>query len=185
MIGKFSEKDKRTLKIGAVCIAAIFVIIFGTKWFEHWRDTKNSLAAMRAKLKRISLNEAQQAGLLSIVPVFEMPVVEEKQELLFRDKINMQLKDAGIRSDPLQTLPSKEKQAGYKLLRLKCSAKCQFEQVLDLLAALKGNPYLVSIEEIRIKSSTNTRQQQGSRSEGQRQQRQEMELNLTVSTFTK
>jgi hypothetical protein len=186
MIKKLGEREKRTLKIGAAAVVAILVIMFGTRWLDHWSEMRNSLASMRAKLKRISLDEAQQANLLSIVPKFEMPQAEEKQELLFRDKLNEQLKKVGIRSEPLQALPSKERQGGYKLLRLKCSAKCQFGQVLDLLAELKNNPYLVSIEEIRIKGGTSARQQQGgARSDGQRQQRQEVELNLTVSTFAK
>ncbi len=205
MIKKLGEREKRVLMIGAACAAAILVVALGTKWFEHWGKTRKELAATRAKLKRISVDEAKQAGLLAIVPVFEMPKGEQDQELLFRDKLNEQLKKVGITSEPLQALPSTQGQGGYKLLRLKCNAKCRFTQVLDLLAELKQNPYLVGIEEMRIKVATTTRQQPGQRPEGQspdgqrseaqrpagqrpevqQRQRQEVDLNLTLSTFAK
>jgi hypothetical protein len=176
MIERLSQREKRTLKIGGVLVAAILVFAFGTKWIDDWRETRNSLAEIRAKLKVIDVDEAKQAGLFSIVPVFEMPQVEEKQKILFRDKLDEQLKRAGIRSEPLQVLPvAKARQAGYKSLRLKCTAKCKFGQVLDLLARLKENPYLVGIEEMRIKCDT--KKPPG--------QRQDVELNLTVSTFVK
>jgi hypothetical protein len=210
MIRKLSEREKRSLKIGAACAAAILALMIGTKWLEHWRGTKKSLNAIRAKLKSISVDEAQQAGLFSIVPVFEMPKAEEEQELLFRDKLNEQLKKVGIRSEPLQTLLGIERQGAHKLIKLKCTAKCQFTQVLDLLAELRQNPYLVGIEEIRIRVGTSTRPETGQRSTGQRpggqilagqspggqssegqspagprQQRQEVDVNLTISTFAK
>jgi hypothetical protein len=172
MIEKLGKRERRALMIGAACAAAILMVALGTKWFEDWGKTRKELAETRAKLKRISVDEAKQAGLFSIVPVFEMPKAEQDQELLFRDKLNEQLKKVGIRSEPLQALPmqalpSTQGQADYKLLRLKCSAKCQFMQVLDLLAELKQNPYLVGIEEMRIKVATTTRQQPGQRPEGQ------------------
>jgi hypothetical protein len=65
----------------------------------------------------------------------------------------------------------KSPQAGYKLLRLKCSAKCKFGQVLDLLVNLKENPYLVGVEEMRIKCDP--------------KKPQEVQLDLTVSTFVR
>lgn len=172
IIEKLSEKEKRTLKIGAVCVAAILVFVFATKWLGHWGQVRKSLAVETDKLKVIDVDEAKRAGLLSIVPVFETPQTEEKQKFLFRDKLNEQLKQAGIRSEPLQVLPTgKSREAGYKLLRVKCSGKCRFAQILDLLAGLNENPYLVGIEEMRIKCDTKNRQ--------------EIELDLTVSTFAK
>jgi len=61
--------------------------------------------------------------------------------------------------------------AGYKLLRLKCSAKCNFRQALDLLARLKENPYLVGIEELKIACD--------------QKNRQDVKLDLMISTFVK
>ncbi|MCJ7675367.1 MAG: GspMb/PilO family protein [Sedimentisphaerales bacterium] len=175
MIEKLSQKQKRILMVGAAGAIAIVLIVFGTRWLERWGKTRESLASIRAKLELVNADEAKQAGVLSIVPVFEMPKAEAEQELLFRDKLNEQLKKAGIRSEPLQVLPSPSRQSQYKLLRLKCNAKCRFGQVLDLLAALRENPYLAGIEEMRVQCDT--KQPAG--------QRQEVELNLTVSTFVK
>jgi hypothetical protein len=66
---------------------------------------------------------------------------------------------------------AKSGQVGYKLLRMKCSGKCRFTQVLDLLANLKDNPYLVGVEELRIRCDTKNSQQ--------------VDMDLTVSTFVK
>jgi len=172
MIQKLSEKDIRALKIGGVCVAAILLFVFASMWFDHWSEARASLAQVKAKLDLIDVDKAKQAGLLSIVPVFEMPQKEETQKFLFRNKLNEQLKKVGINSKPLQVLPGgKSRQAGYQLLRLKCSAKCRFAQVLDLLAGLNENPYLVGVEELRIRCDP--------------KKPQEVELDLTVSTFVK
>lgn len=175
MIEKLNQSTKRTIQIGAILAAAILVFVLGPRWLKHWSQVKESLAATRAQLELVNMGAAQQAALLSIVPAFETPKAEAEQELLLRDKINEQLKKAGVKSEPLQVLPGTSRQAGYKLLRLKCSAKCRFGQVLDLLAVLKENPYVVAVDEMRIQCDT--KQPPG--------QRQDVELNLTVSTFAK
>ena len=170
MIEKLSQRDIRILKIGAVCVVAILLFVFITDRLERWAKARASLARLETKLDLIDLNKAKQAGLMSIVPVFEMPQEQEKQMFLFRDKLNEQLKKAGIKSKPLQALGTvKSKDTGYKLLRLKCSGKAKLTQVFDFLAGLNENPYLVGIEEMRIKCDP--------------KKRQEVELDLTVSTF--
>lgn len=167
---RLNQKEKRTLKFGAVCAAAIVGLTFATQWLGHWKQVRNRTAGINKQLDNIDVSDAKQAGLMSIVPVFEMPEKEEIQKFLFRDKFNEQLKKAGIRSEPLQILPAaKSPVAGYKLLRLKCSAKCRFGQALDLLANLKENPYLVGIEEFKI--------------ECDQKKRQEVKLDITISTF--
>jgi len=172
MIEKLSQKDIRTLKMGAVGVAAIFVLVFALKWYDRWAEARDSLDELNNKLELIDVDKAKQAGLMSIVPVFEMPQEEETQKFLFRDKLNEQLKKAGIKSEPLQVVSvGKSRLTGYRLLRLKCSSKCKFTQVLDLLANLKENPYLVGVEELRIKCD--------------QKKPQEVELDLTVSTFVK
>jgi len=172
MMKKLGERDIRALKIGAVCVVAILVFLFATWLRDRWAKVREERAEVRAQLEAISVDKAKQAGLMSIVPVFEMPVIEEEQKFLFRDKLNEQLKKAGIKSKPLQILTAGKSPApGYKLLRIKCSAKCKFVQVFDLLARLNENPYLVGVEEMRIQCDP--------------KKRQEVELNLTVSTFVK
>jgi hypothetical protein len=165
-----NRKEKRTLKFGAICAVVIVGFTFAMQWLNHWKQARSSLTRTRDKLQAINVDQTKRAGLMSIVPVFEMPQKEEQQKFLFRDKFNEQLRNARINSEPLQILPAiKSGVAGYKLLRLKCSAKCSFRQALDLLANLNENPYLVGIEELKI--------------ECDQKKRQDVKLDLTISTF--
>ncbi|MHC4616721.1 MAG: hypothetical protein ACYTEQ_03090 [Planctomycetota bacterium] len=173
MMKELSKRDRRVLKLGAVCAIAVLGLVFGAEWLGHWAAIGKSLGVKRAKVKALDMSEARRTGLRSIVPVFEIPQDEQKQKLLFREKFNNQLKKAGIESEALQFLPvGSRREGGYKSLRLQCRrGKCSFSQVLDLLAGLKENPYLVGVEEFEIKCSP--------------EKRQEFELNITVSTFVK
>jgi hypothetical protein len=123
-------------------------------------------------LEIIDVDPNKQKGLMAIVPVFTMPVEEEEQRILFRDEFSKQLKKAGIKNEPLQIQArTRSPLAGYKQLLLVCKAKCRSSQALDLLVRLNENPYLVGIEEFKIKVDP--------------KKRTEVELNLTVSTLTK
>jgi hypothetical protein len=169
---KLNEKDKRALKIGALLAVAILVFVFGSKWRGRWAQARAKGAALSAKLDAIDVNKARQKGLMSLVPAFEMPEIEAEQKFLFREKLNDQLKKAGINSEVIQIQTARKSPlAGYKLLHLTCNAKCKFSQVLDLLTRLNENPYLVGIEEFKIKVDA--------------KKRQEVQLNLTVSTFVR
>ena len=170
MLKKFSQKDIRALKIGAIGVVGILVFIFALDRYERWNQAKESLTELQKKINDIDLDKAKSSGLTSIVPVFKMPVEKDKQHYLFLESLNQQLRDAGINSQPLQVVSGgKSPVAGYELLRLKCSAKCRFGQVLELLAELKNNPYLVGIEELRIKVDPKNQQQ--------------VDFDLTVSTL--
>lgn len=169
---KLNQKEKRTLKFGAVCAIVILGFAFGTEWLNRWKQALSKTAEMEDKIEAINISEAKQAGLMSIVPVLEMPKREEEQKFLFRDKFSEQLKKAGIKSKPLQVMPAaRSNVAGYKLLRLKCNAKCRFVQALDLLARLNENPYLVGVEEFKIAIDE--------------KKPQEVDMDLTVSTFVR
>jgi len=173
MIEKLSQRDIRMLKIGAVCVAGILLFVFASDQLERWSTARKSLVLLEDKLELIDVDKAKRTGLTSIVPVFEMPEVEETQKFLFIDKLTEQLGKAGIKNQPLQvvSIGGKSGQTGYRLLRLKCSAKCRFTQVLDLLASLKENPYLVGVEELRMRID--------------QKKPQEVDIDLTVSTFVK
>ena len=169
---RLSQKDKRTLKFGFVCAVAIVGFALVTELIGRWKTARDSLAVIDNKLEIINPDDTKRAGLMSIVPVFEMPQKEETQKFLFRDKFNEQLSNARINSEPLQILPpTKSPIAGYRLLKLKCSAKCSFRQALDLLAGLNENPYLVGIEELKIQCDE--------------KKRQDVKLDLTISTLVK
>ncbi len=169
---KLSEKDVRALKLGAVGAAIIVVFMVGSTWYERWGNARTEGAVLKAKLQAIDVDDAKYKGLMSIVPAFEMPRIEEEQQFLFREKLNDQLKDAGIRGAVLEIITGRKSPVtGYKSLHLKCNAKCKFSQALVLLTRLNENPYLVGIEEFRMKIDP--------------KKRSEVDLTLTVSTFTK
>ncbi len=169
---KLSEKDIRALKLLVLSAVVIAVFWFGSKWHERWSKARTEGSVLRSKLKAIDIDENKQKGLMAIVPAFKMPVVEEEQQFLFRDEFNKQLKKAGIKNEPLQIQANRRSPlTGYKSLFLVCSAKCRLSQALDLLARLNENPYLVGVEEFKIKIDP--------------KKRSEVELKLTISTFTK
>lgn len=177
-MAKLSEPDKRTLKLGGVGVVLIlaYILVIGP-WVDDWLLTRSALKTERMKLDSIAPKSggpaAKQAGLVSVVPKLEMPQAESVQGPLFRGRFNEQLKKAGISVTNLQFLQSaRSKQAGgYKSLRLQCRGKGKFAQILDLLAGLNDNPYLVGVEELRLKCNQKNREQ--------------MDVVLTVSTFVK
>ncbi len=162
------------IRIGAIVLVAIPAFTFGAKWVDDWQQVRQSLAQSQKKLKELEPNGAAQAGLLALVPVWELPQEEPVQKTLFRDKLNEQLKKAGINSEPLQFLPVR-KGKDHKVLKIQCKGKCKFDQALDLLANLRENPYLVGVEELKVECDTKQPPDK----------RQEVEIALTVSTFVK
>jgi hypothetical protein len=172
--GKLSERDKRAVKIGAVCMVGILAFVLVSDWVGHWWQLRRMVAEKRSRVKSVSLSEKDWVELRTKVPVFEMPEKYEVQKYPFRDKLDEQLKKGGIKKGTLQFLPlgRSEYADKYRLLSLQCRrAKCNFGQVLDLLAVLPENPYMAGIEELKIKCDP--------------KKRKEFELNLTVSTFVK
>jgi len=177
-LAKLSERDKRTLKLGGVGVVSILAYAFVIgPWIDDWLLTRSALKTERIKLDSIAPKSdgsaAKQAGLISVVPKFEMPQAENVQGPLFRGKFNEQLKKAGINVTSLQFLRStRPKQAsGYNTLRLQCRGRCKFNQMLDLLAGLNDNPYMVGVEGLQVKCDTKKREQ--------------MDIVLTVSTSVK
>lgn len=173
MIKKLNPKDIRAIKIGAVCVVAILLFVGLSSWLENWGHLRASLKKTKSDLELLNPSEAKQEGIKSIVPVFQMPKSEEEQKFLFRDELTKQLKKVGIKSEPLQVLAAvKAKEfPGYRLLRFKCKAKCKFGQMIELLAGLNKNPYLLGIEDLKFKCNE--------------KKREEVELDLVVSTLVK
>jgi len=173
-VKNLSSQDIRALKFGLIAALAIVLFAFFATWFEHWKVVRESLSAKRSLLNSVNMAETKRRGLESIVPAFEMPESQSEQEFLFRDKFSEQLKNAGVRSEPLQIVSSSRssRSAGYRVVYLKSRClRCKFGQIVGLLASLKENPYLAGVEELRIKADS--------------KQPAEFELNLTVSTFVK
>jgi hypothetical protein len=155
---KINQKDIKTLKLGGLGIIGIIVFLVGLQGYEQWRSARKALATKVGQVELLDVKPSQREGLLKAVPVFEMPVVADKQKFLFRNKIEEQLQTIGINSTPLleQAGGGKPLVAGYQMLRYKGTGTCSFNQILNLLAVLKENPYLVGIEELRITVQSNT-----------------------------
>jgi hypothetical protein len=169
---KLKPREQRILIGGLAVAVAIVVFNFGPKLVGHWRQVRASLDTLEAKQKDIP-DEKQRAALAAAVPVFDVPQPEEKQKFAFRDKLYEQFKKAGINPEPLTFPATKKKIGDYRMVLIKCKAKCKFDQLLDFLASLKENPYLVGVEELRIQCDTKQPPEK----------RQEVEIDITVSTF--
>ena len=180
MARKLNEREKRLLLIGAVAAVAILVFAYGTKGLGRWSKSRDSLTAAKRKLGEVETDKAKLAGLLAQVPVFEKPEPEEKQKSLFREKLHEQLKKAGINPEPPQPILSKKMNVGgtpYRVLKVKCKAKCKFDQLLDFLADLKENPYCVGVEELQIRCDT--------KEPPEKRKDKDVEVDLVVSTFVR
>jgi hypothetical protein len=176
MARKQTQREVRILVFGGVAALGIVALHFGLKGLDRWREVRVSLKAARRQLETVTVDPVKQAALLSIVPVAEMPELEEKQQFLVRDRVYEQLKKAGVKTEPLAILGTKKKLAlPYDVMRVKCSGKCELPQLLDFLAASPENPHLVGIEELRIRCDTKEPPEK----------RKQIEIDLVVSAFVR
>ena len=163
MLEKLNPRDARALKLGAAVIAALIVLLFVGHLKENWKKAKESFDTVNTKLvtlAAVDMTETKYAALLNAVPAFEMPKKKEEQKFLFQDSLNVQFKKANINSQPWQeTGGNSTLLTGYEVLNLKTSGKCNITQLFDLLANLKENPYLISIEELTIHRDIKNKQQ--------------------------
>ena len=171
MLKRLSERDRRVLKLGiagAVLIPVFF--LYAVPWFEDWRQVRGRLSAQREKLKKITLVDSR---LISLVPKLSIPREEKMQGTLFRDEFSRQLKQVGIKAKSVQLVSSRKERrvSEYKCLQLQCRGECGFGQLVDLLAALNGNPYFVGVEAITLKCDA--------------KDRNKMDVTLTVSTYAR
>ncbi len=180
MARKLNERERRLLLVGVAAAAVILVFAYGTRGLDRWNKSRGSLTAAKQKLSEVETDKAKRAGLISLVPVFEKPEPEEKQKSLFREKLYEQMKKSGINSEPPQPILSKKMNIGgtpYRVLKVKCKAKCKFDQLLDFLANLKENPYCVGVEELQIRCDT--------KEPPEKRKDKDVEVDLVVSTFVR
>ena len=163
MFKKMKPKDARALKLGVIGAAAIVVLLFFMDINERWAKAQESSGIVNNKLEtlsKINTTKAEYAALKNAVPAFEMPVERDQQKFLFQDSLNEQFKKSSVKSQPWEEIDCKSKLlTGYEVMALKTSGKCNVTQMFDLLAKLKENPYLISIEELTIRSDEKNKQE--------------------------
>jgi len=174
MARKLTQRELRIVILGGVSAVAILGLHYGLKGLDRWEAVRTSLKSSRNQLASLTTDPSKQAAVLAIVPAAEMPQIEEKQQFLFRDRLHEQLKKAGIKTEPLTILPLRRKSdLPYDVMRIRCSGKCQLTQLLDFLATVYENPYLVAIEELRVRCDTKQPPEK----------RKDVEIDLVVSSF--
>lgn len=177
MIKRLTDREKRTVKLGSLCAVAILAFVYMPRWTGHWRTIRSEIARMEQTLDEVrDPLGPRQAGLTALVPVFQMPAEQETQIFLFRDKVDEQIKQAGLNEEPLQMdISNRKTVSGYLPLYLNYEGQCRFEKLLDLLVTLKGNPYCVGVESLKIECDPKK----------PAQDRGDLDVELTVSTFAK
>jgi hypothetical protein len=171
-----TDKDKRTLWLGAVGSVLILGLVYVPTLAGHWRKMRSEMHAMERTLQQIrNPKNAKQGFLDTQVPVYKMPTTRNDQRFLYRDKLTEQIKKAGLKEVPLQIEESRKWiTGGYKPLYFSYAGKCSFDKLLKLLVDLKTNPYYVSIEALKIEADSKT----------PAQGRKEMTIELTLTTLT-
>ncbi|MCP4454541.1 MAG: hypothetical protein GY809_24045 [Planctomycetes bacterium] len=172
-----TDKDKRTLWLGAVASVVILGLVYVPRLAGQWRSLRSEMHAMESTLQQIqNPKDAKQKFMDTQVPVYKMPVAADAQAFLFRDKLTEQIKKAGLKEVPLQTEFSKKRvTGGYQPLYVSYAGKCSFDKLLKLLVDLKTNPYYVAVEALKIEADPKT----------PAQGRKEMTIELTLTTLAK
>ena len=153
---RLNKKEQKTVKFGLGFAFIIIAYVFG---FEPALNQYNTVRAdlARAKNNLNSIEKIANAGtgqqrvVLSKVPLFEMPADEQTQRALFRSKINEQLTKAGIAVQTLQYVSKPRREMGLTIFKLQFRGKCETEKLLNFLAMLDENPYLVAVEQMHIR----------------------------------
>jgi hypothetical protein len=171
---RLTDKERRMLSIGAACVAAVLLFSVLPAWWARWSQVRADIKKQQQMLDEASRGQYNPPGLALLVPAFDMPKDAETQKNLFRDKVNEQIRQAGLPSAPLQIEPSsKQMYDGYGRLTLKYKGACRFEQLLDFLARLKENKYYAGIDDLMIRADPKK----------VAQERQTVDVELTISTF--
>lgn len=172
MLDSLDKRSRRAVIVGGGFAVAILLFHFVlSPWFGNWGVVRRDLAN---QIQQLEMADVREKLLAEKVPAFEMPESEDKQRVLFERKISEQLQAAGIAPIGIGQYVGKGKvqgKMGLKLLTLEVKGKGDFGQLLDFLANLNENPYLVSIEEFRAQCN--------------KKNRQEITAMLKISTYAK
>ncbi len=156
MFEKLSDKDKQTLKKGSIALAVIAVLLVGMKVYGDWNNKTLEYKSIDSALEKLDISDNVFTKTLNAVPIFLMPKDEQSQKEEFRNSLDQLFDDLRITTETWQEVTAKTNAvtglAGYGYLKLKTSGTCRFDQILDLLSSLKGNPYVFSVEELNLET---------------------------------
>ena len=174
MLEKLSQKDKRALRLGILGIATFILIYIAMSGIGRWVTVRGNISTSKSQLAFLASAKPGEE-IKQILPVLKIPQNEEAQKNLFRTEFNNQMNRSGLKAQPIKvTTAAKSPHAGYRMLYLECKAKGNFDQLLDLLADLNRNPYLVGIEKLVI-----------TKSDVKNQQSRDVNIEIKVSSFVK
>jgi hypothetical protein len=172
---QLDQRNKKAMRFGIIGIGIILLLSLFLSWLQSWASLRQSIAQSNNQLAILAGGDEKLKSLRVKVPAVEVPQKEQKQLFAFRDELNTQLKRAGIQVKPFKvTFAAKSAGKEYQYMYVQCSGKATFESVLNFLADLKRNPYLVGIEELGI-----------TKTDARNAQSREVNLELKVSTFVK
>ncbi len=156
MFEKMNEKDQKTIKMGGLAVLALIVAFSVYQGYDYWTIQKKKAKELNNDLDALKMNDSAHKKLMADVPIFQMPQEDSIQKTNFRNYLNQQFEQLRISTDPWVEVakPSNAVRppANYNALSLKTSTRgtARFQDILNLLAALKQNPYYVGIEELKI-----------------------------------
>ena len=162
---KISKSDRRVIIVTAVIAAVILMYqyILGP-WFDAWEKVEMETQRQIARLEKIDMRsavaKAKFIAMQKIVPVCVIPLKEDKQRILFQEKLHAQMKSVGIKQPTRSVFGGKGKTipgSAYKLVKLQVKCVCKITQAMDLLAVLPENPYLVAVEEFQLSVNQSSR----------------------------
>lgn len=174
MIKKLNQRDVRAVRFGIAGIAIFAIFYLALSGLDRWRTIRSDMEIAKGQLQTLATAKPSDE-IRQIMSVLKIPQNEETQRNLFRTEFNSQLSRSGIRAQPIKvTTAEKSPKAGYKTLYLECKARGNFDQVMDFLANLDSNPYLVGIEKLVI-----------TKSDLKNQQSRDLNIEIKVSSFVK
>lgn len=172
-----SDRDKRAVKFGSIML--IIVLVYGwiiSPLVDDYESLKYKISQLEEKLSVVISDNSgtlsvKQKRILKAVPIVKAPVTQDKQKQLFRDAFYQQLRLCGVKITANPTYSSKAIKSGSsRYVLLKSGFQCDYQQLLKLLAEINTNPYLLSIEKIKIDSDS---------------KKHKLKVAMTVSTLVK
>lgn len=147
-----SKRNKRAVVI--LLIAGVLICLFNfivTPFTEKWSRLEDKIVRLEKKAQLLEdINNNHQEGLLT----FKLPAGSDEQLILFASETENIFRKSGIKlsAEPKYVSNKGRLDKGIKLkiYNLKMKGTARFQQIIDLLFALRSNPYLLAIEEFEI-----------------------------------